>query len=129
MPPPSPPPSPDVPRKTSGGSRVLLGLLGLGAAAGAYYYYYIITQPTIPPLIPPPGEAPVLRPLSAPAPPAPASVRDELLLREARLRRELEELRRLKRDKLVDMQKREIKNEIKTIQSGLRDIEKRSGKS
>lgn len=116
---------------TSGGGNILLlSLLGGGLAGSGYYYYVTQIEPTsriggLPPsepIKPLPSVVPDLVE-SLPPPPTPSpslSARDELLFTQQRLEKELGELRTLKRDKLVDMKKGEIKKEIKMIKDGLK---------
>lgn len=107
-------------------------LAGASIVGGSYYAMTREPQPRVlPPVKPPvnplpaasaPGPAlPVPSPLAPPA----VSARDELLQRVESLKAELQELRKQKRDKLVDMQKKAIKDEIHTIQTGVAALDKK----
>ena len=103
-------------------------LAGVGIVGGSYYAMTMVPQPRpLPPdrvqNLPSPAPAPVVQPPSTFAPPA-VSARDELVQRMEFLNSELETLRKQKRDKLIDMRKKAIKEEIQTIQSGLASLDK-----
>jgi hypothetical protein len=90
--------------------------------------YYAMTWETEPNPLPPatvqalPSPAPVS---ASYAPPA-VSAREELLQRMESLKSELEALRKQKRDQLVDMKKKAIKEDIQTIHSSLAALDKLS---
>jgi len=111
------------------------GLIGATAVlAGASIVggsYYAMTREPKPRVLPPVTVQSL--PPAAPAPPVPTpftppaiSARDELLQRVESLKSELEDLRKQKRDKLVDMKKKAIKDEIHTIHTGLAALDKNS---
>ena len=98
-------------------------LAAVSIVGGSYYAMTREPQPNpLPPVtvqdLPPPAPVPF-------APPA-VSARDELLHRMESLKSELEALRKQKRDKLIDMKKKAIKEDIHAIQSRLASLDKRS---
>lgn len=114
------------------------GLVGATAVLAAVTivggsYYAMTREPQPRPLPPvtvedlPPAAAPAPAPRTpSPLAPPATSARDGLLQRVEALKSELEALRKQKRDKLVDMKKKAIKEEIHTIQSGLAALDKKS---
>jgi hypothetical protein len=105
-------------------------LAGVSIVGGSYYAMRLQPQPRpLPPAtaqnLPPPAPAPAVQPPSPFAPPA-VSARDELVQRMESLKSELEALRKQKRDKLVDMKKKAIKEDIQTIKSALASFDKQS---
>eukprot|EP00270_Netrium_digitus_P009463 TRINITY_DN2870_c1_g1_i3.p1 TRINITY_DN2870_c1_g1~~TRINITY_DN2870_c1_g1_i3.p1 ORF type:complete len:203 (+),score=60.25 TRINITY_DN2870_c1_g1_i3:242-850(+) len=129
------------PRKAGDGSALLTSMLAIGLGGAGYVYYTTQVNPEGNwPKIPfslPSGIFPAATPGSqaplapADAPPAvldlPAVValspKEELLQTRSKLEEELNELRKLKRNKEVDAKKRAIKDEIKAIDSGIKAIE------
>ncbi|CAK9875019.1 unnamed protein product [Sphagnum jensenii] len=120
-------------QKTKGGGGYV-GLVAVTAAVaivGGSYYTMTRTQlPTTNPSVSPqpvPSTATTYTDHNAPAtsPPPTLSAHDELLNRRGELLKELAVLRTKKRDKLVDLKKKEIKEEIHIIESGLAKLEGR----
>ncbi len=105
-------------------------LAAVSIVGGSYYAMTREPQPSpLPPVtvidLPPPAPVPAIQPPSSFAPPA-VTARDELLQRMEALESELEALRKQKRDQLIDMKKKAIKEEIQTIQSRLASLGKKS---
>jgi hypothetical protein len=75
-----------------------------------------VSQPPVPPTAAYTDHTPVAS--SSPT----LSAHDELLNRHRDLLNELAALRKQKRDKLVDLKKKEIKEEIRIIESGLAEL-------
>ena len=90
--------------------------------------YYAMTWETQPNPLPPVTvqALPSPVPVSASHGPPAVSAREELLQRLESLKSELEALRKQKRDQLVDMKKKAIKEDIQTIQSSLAALDKLS---
>lgn len=118
-----------VERKGRGGAAgVAAVLVAASVVGGTYYAMTMEPQPRpTPPVVPmqsmPKPSAPTE--IVSPFAPPKVSARDELTQRLDALRTELETLRKQKQDKLVDMKKKAIKEEIHTIQSGLASLDKR----
>lgn len=121
-----------VKKKGRGG---LIGASAVLAAAsivgGSYYAMTREPQPRpLPPVsvesVPPAANPSPSVPTPSPFAPPAVSARDELLQRVEVLKSDLESLRKQKRDKLIDMKKKAIKEEIHTIQSGLAALDKKS---
>ncbi|KAG0630588.1 hypothetical protein M758_1G190200 [Ceratodon purpureus] len=114
-----------------GGAVGLVAVLGgVAIVGGSYYAMTLQPQPrplppatvqNLPPAVPAP--VPAAQPPSPFAPPA-VSARDELVQRMESLKSELELLRKQKRDKLIDMKKKAIKEDIQTIKSALASFDK-----
>jgi len=105
-------------------------LAGVSIVGGSYYAMTREPQPRVlPPVtvqsLPPTAPAPT-PPIPSPFAPPAISARDELLQRVEGLKSELEALRKQKRDKLIDMKKKAIKDEIHTIQTGVAALDKKS---
>lgn len=102
-------------------------LAGVSIVGGSYYAMTREPQPRVLPPVstvqnsPPAATAPAPSPFAPPA----ISARDELLARVESLKSELDALRKQKRDKLIDMKKKAIKEEIHTIQTGLAALDKK----
>lgn len=122
------------PKSGGGGlAGVVAVLAGVTIVGGSYYAMTREPQPRpLPPMtvqsLPSPAPAPAVQTASPFAPPA-VSARDELVQRLQALKSELEQLRKQKRDKLIDVKKKAIKEEIQTIQSGLATLDKSAKKS
>lgn len=124
------------PKSGGGGlAGVVAVFAGVSIVGGSYYAMTREPQPRpLPPMTvqsspsPAPAPAPAVQAASPFAPPA-VSARDELVQRLQALKSELEQLRKQKRDKLIDVKKKAIKEEIQTIQSGLATLDKSAKKS
>eukprot|EP00897_Mesotaenium_endlicherianum_P002856 jgi/Mesen1/2599/ME000166S01723 len=128
--------TPSAPKPSGGGAGTLLVGAGLIAALGGGYYYYVTqVEPASHP--PVPQSPPVVTPLPSPVPadmlekvivetPATSAVspRDELLARQSYLKTDLEELRKQKRDQVIDMKKKAIKDDLKEIEKRLKEKSK-----
>ncbi|KAL3685668.1 hypothetical protein R1sor_003690 [Riccia sorocarpa] len=119
-------------KKSRAGLWVTLAIAGATGIGYLVYPQLVIIPPTISPVPPTPANFPVDSPADVPPaaavvePPKPRvlSPREELDQRVATLKAELAELRKQKRNKLVNMKKRSIKDEIKMIENGIKKLEK-----
>ncbi len=110
------------PRRAGGGYVGLVALTAAVAVVGGAFY--TVTKTRLPnansvsqPPVPPTAAYTDHTPLASSSPTL--SAHDELLNRHGDLLNELAALRKQKRDKLVDLKKKEIKEEIHIIESGL----------
>ena len=122
---------------SGGGNAVLLSMLAAGGASGFYYFY--ITE-----MVPSqrfqglqlagspessPGEAgkvfDVVPSVNNSVVPKEVSVKEELLMKQQKLRNDLEELRGMKQSPEVDENKKQAKLELRVIEKGMTDIEKK----
>ncbi|CAM6014107.1 unnamed protein product [Sphagnum balticum] len=113
------------PRRAGGGYVGLVALTAAVAVVGGAFYTVTktqlpnansVSQPPVPPTAAYTDHTPL-----ASSPPT-LSAHDELLNRRGNLLNELAALRKQKRDKLVDLKKKEIKEEIRIIESGLAEL-------
>jgi hypothetical protein len=84
-----------------------------------YYYYNFIVDPAVGPYSP---ADPPTSPVSLLDPPKDLTPEQELSLRRDMLRAELEHLRTQKRTKYIDAKKKDIKDELKTLDGRIRKL-------